>query len=99
MVLFLRDLSICQKLDLKLISFINSFTKLEKEKASRDKQLEALTEDLNNKEDAFTKLSKEKKSLEEALQEQTNATQIEEDKLNQMTRAKKKVDDTLHEVR
>ena len=77
----------------------SSLLKLEKEKANRDRQLETLTEDLNNRDEAFAKLTKEKKNIDELLAEQINATQAEEDKVNHLSKAKKKLEETLRDVR
>merc|ERR1739838_462965 len=75
-----------------------AITKLEGEKGSRDRQIDALNEDISKGEEVAAKLGKEKKGVEENLQERTEQLQATEDKLSALNKAKNKVDGSLKEV-
>jgi len=75
-----------------------AISKLEGEKASRDRQIDSLNEDISKAEDAYTKLGKEKKGVEEALSERTEQLQATEDKLLLANKAKNQVDGKLKET-
>merc|ERR1739838_991813 len=61
-----------------------AITKLEGEKGSRDRQIDALNEDISKGDESVSKLAKEKKGVE--------------DKLSALNKAKNKVDGSLKEV-
>ena len=71
---------------------------MESEKSNRDKQIDALTEDIRRQDEAIAKLGKEKKNLQDNLQERTEQLQASEDKCNSLNKAKKKLEDTLKDV-
>lgn len=75
------------------------FLQLESEKTSRDKQIDALNEDILKQDEAIAKLGKDKKGLEDNLQERTEQLQAAEDKCNSLNKAKSKADAALKEVR
>ena len=71
---------------------------METEKSNRDKQIDALNEDILKQDEAIAKLGKEKKGMEENIQELTENLQASEDKCNHLTKAKKKLEDSLKDV-
>lgn len=71
---------------------------MESEKSNRDKQIDALNEDISRQDEAIGKLGKEKKNLQDDLQERTEQLQASEDKCNSLNKAKKKLEDTLKDV-
>ena len=62
------------------------------EKASRDKQIDTLNEDIAKADENIAKLGKEKKAVEDNLQERTEQLQATEDKLSALNKAKNKVE-------
>merc|ERR1712029_204664 len=75
-----------------------NISRLESEKASRDKQIDTLNEDISKQDEAIAKLGKEKKGVEDSLQERTEQLQATEDKLSALNKSKGKVEGTLKEV-
>ena len=71
---------------------------LEQEKTSRDKQIDALNEDISKQDEAIAKLGKEKKGVEENLQERTEQLQAAEDKCSALNKAKNKIESNLKDV-
>ena len=72
---------------------------MEQEKTSRDKQIDALNEDISRNEESIAKLNKEKKGLNESLEERTEQLQAAEDKCSSLNKAKNKVEGQLKDVR
>ena len=71
---------------------------METEKLNRDKQIDALNEDILKQDEAIAKLGKEKKGMEENIQELNETLQASEDKCNHLNKAKKKLEDSLKDV-
>lgn len=71
---------------------------MEQEKTSRDKQIDALNEDISRNEESIVKLNKEKKGLNENLEERTEQLQAAEDKCSSLNKAKNKVEGQLKDV-
>ena len=71
---------------------------MEQEKTSRDKQIDALNEDISKQEEGIAKLNKEKKNLNESLEERTEQLQAAEDKCSSLNKAKNKVEGQLKDV-
>jgi len=71
---------------------------LEQEKTSRDKQIDALNEDISRSDENIAKLNKERKNLNESLEERTEQLQAAEDKANSLNKAKNKVESQLKDV-
>lgn len=71
---------------------------MEQEKTSRDKQIDALNEDILKADEGAEKLNKEKKALNESLEERTEQLQAAEDKCSSLNKAKNKVESQLKDV-